>query len=71
MKTPLQRDLLGKLDAAVEVSPEVRMGQLMAQLGVLSEDEFGRSLWDVDDEQLVKVLERYTADLSSRQQSVA
>jgi hypothetical protein len=28
-------------------------------------------IWDVDDEQLVKVLERYTADLASHQQSVA
>lgn len=71
MKSPVQRELLAKLDSALEVSPEVRMGQLVAQLGVLAEDEFGRSLWDIDDDQLLQIVDRYIAELSSRQQSVA
>jgi hypothetical protein len=31
----------------------------------------GRTLWDVDDEQLLQVIERHAAELSSRQSNVA
>ena len=48
--------------------PEMRMGQLMATLGLLGEDATGRTLWDLDDGQLSDALERFAEDLSRRSQ---
>ena len=46
--------------------PDYRFGQMLGALDVLSEDMFDRSLWDVEDEQLVDVIERFQADLALR-----
>ncbi len=47
--------------------PDYRFGQMLGALDVLSEDMFDRSLWDVEDEQLVDVIERFQADLARRE----
>jgi len=39
-----------------ELSPDVRLGQLLAHLGFLGEDRTGRTLWDIDDDQLLAVM---------------
>ncbi len=50
-----------------ELSPDVRLGQLLAHLGFLGEDQTGRSLWNIDDEQMLAVLYSHRAELSDRQ----
>jgi len=40
---------------------------LLAHLGFLGEDQTGRSLWDIDDEQLMGVLYQHRAELAARQ----
>ena len=47
----------------------MRLGQLVATLGILGEDATGRSLWDLEDEELAAALERFAADLARRTQS--
>ncbi|MBC7819613.1 MAG: hypothetical protein IAG10_22255, partial [Planctomycetaceae bacterium] len=47
--------------------PDYRFGQMLGALDVLSEDMFDRSLWDVKDDQLVEVIERFQADLARRE----
>ena len=49
------------------LSPDIRLGQLLAHLGFLGEDQTGRSLWDIDDEQLLAVLYHHRAELTERQ----
>jgi hypothetical protein len=66
-----QQAILGKLASICELSSGLRFGQLMAHLGFLSEDMFDRTLWDIDDDQLLQVLERHTAELTQRQSNVA
>ena len=61
-----QREALAVLAEVCELSPEIRIGQLFAHLGFLGEDETGRSLWDIDDEQLLAVLYRHRAELADR-----
>ncbi|HUG89355.1 MAG TPA: hypothetical protein VML55_00890 [Planctomycetaceae bacterium] len=51
-----------------ELAPEIRLGQLMAHLGFLSEDQLERSLWDVDDDELLAVLYRHRSELLARVQ---
>jgi hypothetical protein len=64
--TPTQKESLALLAELCELSPEVRLGQLLAHLGFLGEDETGRTLWDIDDEQLLAVLYRHRAELVAR-----
>lgn len=49
------------------MAPEVRLGQLMAHLGFLGEDQVERSLWDIDDDELLAVLHRHHSELLARQ----
>lgn len=62
-----QREALAVLAEVCELSPDVRLGQLFAHLGFLGEDQTGRSLWDIDDEQLLAVLYSHRAELAARQ----
>jgi hypothetical protein len=62
-----QREALAVLAEVCELSPDVRLGQLLAHLGFLGEDQTGRSLWDIDDEQLLAVLYHHRGELAQRQ----
>jgi hypothetical protein len=62
-----QREALAVLVEVCELSPDVRLGQLLAHLGFLGADQTGRSLWDIDDEQLLAVLYHHRAELAGRQ----
>ena len=67
MIEPLQQDILRSLAALCKLSPGVRFGQLIANLGFLAEDMSDRTLWDIEDAELLQVIERHRADLSQRQ----
>jgi hypothetical protein len=62
-----QRDALAVLAEVCELSPDLRLGQLLAHLGFLGEDQTGRCLWDIDDEQLLAVLYHHRAEPVGRQ----
>jgi hypothetical protein len=66
-----QREALGVLAELCELSEDIRLGQLFAHLGFLGEDQTGRSLWDIDDEQLLAVLYHHRAELAARQDNSA
>jgi hypothetical protein len=67
MIPPTQREALDVLAEVCEMSPHVRLGQLLAHLGFLGEDQTGRSLGDIDDEQFLAVLYHHRAELAARQ----
>lgn len=46
--------------------PELRLGQLIATIGMLAEDETGHSLWDVEDTDFAAALERFAGDMARR-----
>lgn len=71
MIQPIQQQLIRELTAICELSPDVRFGQLLANLGFLAEDHPGRSLWDIDDQELLDVMRRHLGDLTRRQSHVA
>ena len=66
MISATQRGALAVLMELCKMSPDVRLGQLMAHLGFLGEDQTGRTLWDIDDEQLLAVLHHHRAELVAR-----
>jgi hypothetical protein len=61
-----QAHLLHRLDEVRKLCPDMRLGQLMATIGLLGEDATGRSLWDIEDEQFATALERFADDLGRR-----
>jgi hypothetical protein len=44
----------------------MRFGQVVATIGMLTEDETGHSLWDVEDVEFASALEKFRADLARR-----
>jgi hypothetical protein len=71
MIQPLQQDILRSLTAVCELSPDVRFGQLLANIAFLAEDTSDRSLWEIEDADLLQVIESHRADLSKREMNVA
>jgi hypothetical protein len=66
-----QREALALLVELCEMSPDVRLGQLLAHLGFLGEDQTGRTLWDIDDEQLLAIMYHHRGELSARTSGVS
>ncbi len=71
MSTDLSRDLLARLSELRGLAADMRFGQLLATLGLLAEDTTGRSLWDIEDDEMVEAMERFRQDLVRREQSIA
>ena len=44
----------------------MRLGQLLATVAMLGEDSTGRSLWDIEDDELAAAVERFAGDLARR-----
>jgi hypothetical protein len=66
-----QHELIEKLAELQQLSPDVRFGQLLANVGFLVQDQTDQSLWDVEDATLLEVIEKHRADLLRRQQAGA
>ena len=62
-----QHELLEKLADIHQLSPDVRFGQLLANLGFLVEDQTDQPLRDVEDDRLLEVMEKHRVDLARRQ----
>jgi hypothetical protein len=61
-----QREALSVMSEVMGLSPEVRLGQLMAHLGFLGEVHVGKGLGDIEDDELIAVLYRHCAELKAR-----
>jgi hypothetical protein len=59
--------LIEKLTDLRQLFPDVRFGQMLANLGFLVEDQTDQSLWDVKDARLLEVMEKHRVDLLQRQ----
>lgn len=68
MITDARQEALTVLTELAQLAPDVRLGQLMAHLGFLSEDQINRSIWDVEDDELLAVLNRHREELFARRQ---
>ena len=71
MKPTMQRRMLEELQELCSLSPEIRFGQLLANLAFLAEDQSGQSLWDITDETLLAVIEKQRGDLAGKASTVA
>lgn len=66
MTSTTQQALLEKLADLSQLSPEVRFGQLLANLGFLVEDQSDQTLREVEDDRLLEIMEKHRLDLARR-----
>jgi hypothetical protein len=62
----VQREAVAVLAEVWALSPEVRLGQLMAHLGFLGEAHVGKGLGYIEDDELIAILYRHRAELRAR-----
>lgn len=58
--------VLQRLEEIRRLCPDMRLGQVLATVGMLGEDSTGRDLWDIEDDELSEAVERFASDLSRR-----
>ena len=68
MTSDVQREALNVLAEIWRLSPDVRLGQLMAHAGFLGEVHLGRGLGVIEDDELIAILYRHRAELLARLQ---
>jgi len=68
MTSDTQKEALAALAEVWALSPDVRLGQLLAHLGFLGEAHVGKGLGDIEDDELIAVLYRHEAELLARSQ---
>ena len=66
--TDTQREALAVLAEVWALSPDVRLGQLMAHLEFLGDAHLGKGLGYIEDEELIAVLYRHRTELKARLQ---
>ncbi len=68
MTPDVQRQALALLAELLALSPDVRLGQLFAHLGLLGEAHLGRGLGYIEDDELIAIMYRHRAELLARLQ---
>ena len=71
MTTQARRDILHTLSELSEFCPEVRFGQLIANLSYLAKGPTNEALWDVEDEELLAAARRHLAERRNKGASAA
>ena len=71
MIDPTRQDVLRALERLSELTPDVRLGQLIANLSSLAIGPTHEAIWDVEDGQLLEAIRQHTVELSQRQTSLA
>jgi hypothetical protein len=69
--TDSQREALAVLAEVWALSPDIRLGQLMAHLDFLGEAHAGKGLGYIEDDELIAVLYRHRAELKRRLEGTA
>jgi len=64
--TDNRREILALLAPVSGVAPDVRLGQLMAHIGLLGEAHLGKGLAELEDDEMAAVLIRHLTELKSR-----
>jgi hypothetical protein len=71
MIPPVRQEILRQLERLSELAPDLRFGQLVANLAFLAAGPWDQTLWDLEDERLLAAIRQHVTDLSTRQQPVS
>jgi hypothetical protein len=63
----IQREALSVLAEVRDLSSDdIRLGQLIALIALLGEDEYGRNLWNIEDDEFLAMLNLHKSQLLAR-----
>lgn len=66
MIEPTRQEILARLARLSELAPDMRFGQLIANLAFMAAGPWDQTLWDLEDEQLVGAIRQMESDFSQR-----
>ena len=66
MIEPTRQAILARLARLSELAPDIRFGQLIANLAFMAAGPWDQTLWDLEDNQLLDSVRQMEADLSRR-----
>jgi hypothetical protein len=65
-----RQQLLERLTHLSELAPDIRFGQLIANLATMADGPWDETLWNMEDEKLLGAATQFTADLGQRRPSM-
>lgn len=71
MIDPIRQEILHKLTRLSELAPDLRFGQLIANLAFRAAGPWDQTLWDLEDDQLLGAIRQELTDLTERQHGTA
>ena len=71
MMSPVRQEVLRVLAELSKVCPEVRLGQLIANLSYLARGLSNESIWDMEDEELLKAARTHLEQWQARRGTMA
>lgn len=71
MMSPCRQEILEKIARLSEVAPELRLGQLIANLAVIAEGPWDETLWHLEDEKMLAAAGQLLQSLDKRTEQVA
>jgi hypothetical protein len=71
MITPERQEIFQILVELSELAPEVRLGQLMANLSYLARGLSAEAIWDMEDEELLTAAKSHLEQWRSRTEALA
>ena len=64
--TELKQDILKAMMELVEYTPDIRFGQLVANLAVIARGPFPEAVWDMEDDELLMAVQSHVGDWKCR-----
>jgi len=71
MNALVRQEILRRLEHIGELAPDVRFGQLIANLAMIAAGPWNETLWDLEDEKLLVGIRQFEGDLQQRRTEVA
>lgn len=71
MMTSVRQEVLQVLSELSAIAPEVRFGQLLANLSYLAKGLSNESIWDMEDQELLDAARKHLEEWRSRRGVVA
>ena len=71
MISPIRQEVLQVLAELSELTPEVRLGQLMVNLSYMARGLANESIWDMEDEELLAAARKHLEEWRVRRGAVA
>src|SRR5207249_8938344 len=66
MIEPTRQEILARLERLSELAPDMRFGQMIANLAFMAAGPWDQTLWDLEDEQLVGAIRQMEDRKSTR-----